>query len=82
MNGKDAERLFFEKELDISEVTKAGENEIEIRFVLDNRNRMGPHHLKGNKDGTVSPGSFELNGTWEEDQSIYYHEDYDLKKFF
>ena len=82
VNGKDAGRLFFEKELDISEVAKAGENEIEIRFVLDNRNRMGPHHLKGNKDETVSPGSFELNGTWEEDRSIYYHEDYDLKKFF
>ena len=82
VNGKEAGNLFFNKELDLSQVAKAGENEIEILFVLSNRNRMGPHHLKGNKNNPVDPWSFELNGSWDEDQSNEYHEDYDIKKFF
>ena len=82
VNGKDAGKLFFDRELDLSQVARAGENEIEVQFVLNNRNRMGPHHLRGRKDESVAPWSFELVGTWEENRSIYYHEDYDLKKFF
>ena len=82
VNGIDAGKLFFDRELDLSQVAKVGENELEVRFVLNNRNRMGPHHLKGSKDAGVSPWSFELGGSWDEDQSRCYHEDYDLKKFY
>lgn len=82
VNGMEAGKLFFDTELDISHVAKQGENEIEVRFILSNRNRMGPHHLVESKDEPASPFSFELSGTWEEDSSLSYHADYDLKKFY
>lgn len=82
VNGADAGKLFLDKELDISHVAKVGENEIEVRFVLSNRNRMGPHHLVLDKNECVSPWSFELYGEWDEAQSPLYHEDYDIKKFY
>lgn len=82
VNGNIAGALLFDKELDISDVAVLGKNEIEVRFLLGNRNLMGPHHLDWNKDDNVCPWSFELNGTWEEDKSERYHEYYDIKKIF
>ena len=82
VNGADVGKLFFEREVDLTGVAKAGENEVQVRFVLSNRNRMGPHHLECGKNESVSPWSFELNGTWEEDQSAFYHNNYDIKKFY
>ena len=82
VNGKDVGKLLFEKELDISEAAVVGENEIEVRFLLGNRNLMGPHHLIGDKDDGVNPWCFELNGSWKENKSEKYHEDYDIKKVF
>ena len=82
VNGVDAGTLFFDTELDISHVAKTGENEIEIRFILSNRNRMGPHHIMANGRDSVSPWSFELSGHWEEDTSKFYYPQYDLKKFY
>lgn len=82
VNGQDVGKLLFEKELDISKAAVVGQNEIEVQFLLGNRNLMGPHHLKRDKDEGVSPWSFELSGTWEEDKSEEYHDDYDIKKVF
>jgi hypothetical protein len=82
VNGVDAGTLFFDTELDISHVAKAGENDIEIRFILSNRNRMGPHHIMAIGRESVSPWSFELSGAWEEDTSEHYYSQYDLKKFY
>ena len=81
INGKEAGKLFFEKELDISNVAKLGNNKIEVEFILGNRNRMGPHHLIGNKNESITPWSFELSGEWEDDRSRFYHADYDIKRF-
>ena len=81
LNGKDVGKLFFDKEIDISEAASAGENVVEVRFLLSNRNRMGPHHYRGTKR-VVSPQSFCMLGTWTEDESPLYHEDYDIKKFY
>lgn len=82
VNGLPAGKLFFDQELDISPVAKAGENEIEVRFLLGNRNRMGPYHLTTDKDEGVSPFSFELSGHWNEDQCPLYHADYDIKRVY
>lgn len=81
VNEKEAGKLFFEKELDISHVASLGMNKIEVEFVLGNRNRMGPHHLIANKDESITPWSFELSGAWEDDRSRFYHVDYDIKRF-
>lgn len=82
MNGKTAGKLFFEKELDVSDIACVGENDIEVRFLFGNRNRMGPHHFRGNKQANVSPYDFELLGSWKENQCGMYHETYDIKKFY
>lgn len=82
VNDRGAGKLFWDTELDISHIAKKGDNTIEVRFILDNRNRMGPHHLSISKKINISPWSFELSGEWEEDKSPYYHADYDIKKFY
>lgn len=82
VNGVNKGVLLFDKELDISDVALLGENEIKIRFLISNRNLMGPHHLNGSKRDSVTPWSFELFGTWQEDKSAQYHAGYDLKLFY
>lgn len=82
VNGQKAGKLLFGTTLDISEHAKAGKNEIEIRFVKDNRNLYGPHHLMNSNYESVSPWSFELFGKWEEDVSEFYHKSYDLRKLY
>lgn len=82
VNGKAAGKLLFDTELDISDWAQAGENEIEIRFILSNRNLMGPHHLVGPKERYVDPNCFQLFGDWKGRESERYHSYYDLKKFY
>lgn len=82
VNGQYAGKLFFEKELDISHVAKKGRNSVEVRFLLSNRNRLGPHHRVGDKNGPVTPVVYQLYGEWQEDKCSYYHDDYDIKKFY
>ena len=82
VNGQHAGMLFFQKELDISHVAKEGINHIEVRFLLSNRNRMGPHHRVGDKNAPVTPMTYQMFGEWEEDQCSAYHSDYDFKKFY
>ena len=82
VNGQTAGNVFFERELDISEYAVNGENLIEVKFYISNRNLMGPHHLVGDPNSSVSPWSFELCGSWDEDRSEYYHDDYSLCKFY
>lgn len=82
VNGGNAGKLLFDTELDISAYAKEGENEIRIRFIRDNRNLYGPHHLCNSKYENVSPWSFELFGEWEEDTCPSYHKSYDLKRLY
>ena len=82
VNGVWAGKLLYKKEVDISRIAKVGDNFIQVRFIISNRNLMGPHHYKGNKNYSVSPWMFELYNTWEEDKSLDYHDDYDLKRFY
>lgn len=82
VNGVEAGKMFFDTELDISHVAKEGENDIEIKFILSNRNRMGPHHIIASRRLPVCPWSFELSGMWEEDTSEFYHSQFDFKKFY
>ena len=82
VNGKEAGRLLFDTELDISYFTKSGENEIEVRFLLNNKNLMGLHHLVGAKDRYTAPNCFQLFGQWKEKESEQYHSHYDIKKFY
>ena len=82
VNGVKAGKLLYEKELDISHVATVGENEIEVRFIVSNRNQYGPHHYAGDKNDSISPWSFELYNTWEEDESPMYRKEYSFRKFY
>ena len=74
LNGKEAGKLFFDRDLDVSDYLVEGENDVEVRFLVSNRNRMGPHHSIADKRGPVTPFLF----TGEEGS----HTDYDIKKFY
>ena len=74
--------MVYDTELDISDIAKSGENEIEVRFLLNNKNLMGPHHLVGAKDRYTAPNCFQLFGQWKEKESEQYHSYYDIKKFY
>ena len=78
VNGQAAGKLLFDKELDISRFAKPGKNEIVVRFVLNVRNLLGPQHFAGNRNGGVSPTTFQLSGTWQDFKSPYFHSEYDL----
>ena len=81
VNGKYAGSLVYERVIDISDFAVLGENEIEVEFVLSNRNLLGPHHLKGTGcPGSVSPWSFELSNTWSDGRSKKYVNRYALLK--
>lgn len=82
VNHKPAGRLLYEKELDISKLTVVGENHILVHFWIGNQNMMGPHHFLGNRGDGVSPWTFELYHSWDEDKSPFYSEAYLLKKFY
>ncbi len=82
VNGKKAGDLLFDTALDISEFVNIGENEIKVRFLISNRNLMGPHHFTGPKDMRISPRLFEFTGTWKDGKSPLYHESYDLRLFY
>lgn len=82
VNGAEAGKLLFDTGLDISHLAKVGENEIEVRFILSNRNLMGPHHLMGPKERYVAPNCFQLFGNWKGKESEHYHSYYDIKKFY
>lgn len=82
VNGKEAGKLLFDTELAISDFAKRGENEIEVSFLLNNKNLMGPHHLVGEKDRYTAPSCFQLFGQWTGKESEQYHAYYDIKKFY
>lgn len=82
VNGNEAGKLLFDTELDISNLAQIGENDIEVRFLLSNRNLMGPHHLMGTKNRGVDPNCFQMFGSWKGKESFMYHPHFDFKKFY
>jgi hypothetical protein len=82
VNGVKQGKLLFEKHMDISQSAKAGENAVQVRFLISNRNLLGPHHYVGSKTKTVTPYSFQFFGSWQGSESPQYHSGYDLKLFY
>lgn len=81
VNGKYAGKLIYERVLDISDFAVAGENEIEVEFVISNRNLLGPHHLTGSGcPKEVTPWCFELTNSWVDGCSDDYEDRYTLLK--
>ncbi len=59
VNGKDIKTLIYTPfELDITKYLIKGENEVELTFVNNLRNLLGPHHHRGGELYAVAPSSF------------------------
>ena len=59
VNGKDVKTLIYTPfELDLTEYLTKGENEVELTFVNNLRNLLGPHHHQGGELYAVAPSSF------------------------
>ena len=69
LNGKKVQTLMFGKRVDLSNVAKVGENELEIVLTVGNRNLLGPFHTLDQEDMSVGPYSFERMGTWKDGKS-------------
>lgn len=82
INGKFAGSAGFEDFVDVSDLIVAGENVAEIDLYTGNRNLLGPHHIKGAEEElSVSPYSFELNGTWKDGKSEEFTNRYSFVRF-
>ena len=77
VNGKLAGRMLFDNQLDISQFTQKGENEIVLELIVSNRNLFGPHHNAAEEEPeSVGPYTFELPGTWKNGSSTQYRKSY------
>ncbi len=59
-------RMLFDYKVDLSNYLKVGNNKIEIRLSISNRNLLGPFHDPLEEPMSVGPYSFERFGTWDE----------------
>lgn len=81
LNGQDVGKLIYGNSLDISPFATVGDNEIEIDFIIGNRNLFGPHHYCGpDENYAIDPPKFSLTGTWEDGKSEYYAKRFGLLK--
>ena len=80
VNGKEAGKLMFSSELDISKYLIKGENEIELTLTVGNRNLLGPFHTQNQEDVIVGPFTFERLGTWKNGKSSVLRESYSFVK--
>lgn len=81
VNGKYVGGLMFDNELDVSEYVRAGKNNLEIVLHTGNRNLLGPHHEFEEENISVSPPSFEKNGSWKDGKSGCYLDRYTFLRF-
>ena len=70
VNGRYAGGLLFDDEIDLTGFLIGGKNDIEVIAYNSCRNKLGPFHYKREEEPkSVSPGTFELFGTWKKGKS-------------
>ena len=60
VNGKRAEKSYFDNKVDVSNLVEIGENLLEVTLYTSNKNLLGPHHNIGEDFTWASPGIYEL----------------------
>lgn len=82
VNGVAVNKSYFSDVVDISGAAKIGTNVIEITLCSSNRNLLGPHHYKPEEEPLgVGPGTYELNGTWQNGISSDERSNYSFVRF-
>ena len=74
--------LVLSTEMDITDMLKAGKNDIEITLTSSLRNLFGPHHrAKDPEPVGTGPDSFHMRGTWENGIAPNYTHNYNCMPF-
>ncbi len=67
VNDKFVKRMMFDYKVDLSKYLVVGDNKIEIKLIVSNRNLLGPFHDPLEEPLSVGPYTFERFGTWDEE---------------
>lgn len=82
VNGQKAGTLLFTDTLDLAPYLRAGENTVELELMASNRNLLGPHHNAAEPEPiAVDPTLFSLYGSWCDDKSDGYRDNYAFVSF-
>lgn len=80
VNGKYAGKCLFGNRVDISQYAFAGDNDIEVSFIISKRNLLGPHHwLQKCSRGMVPAVLLDYSDLWRNNQTEYYTDSYELQ---
>ena len=78
VNGEGVGELLFDRCIDVSPYLVKGENDIEVDFLIGNRNFLGPFHYEG-EEISVSPGVFATCNLSDSEEG---HPRYKFYKFY
>ena len=81
VNGTEAGTIMFSKYLDIADLLKDGKNKITLVLATNNRNLMGPHHVRVAEPLSVGPKTFSLEGCWKGAECAEYTPDHAFVRF-
>lgn len=79
VNGKYAGKCLFDDRVDISPYAFAGDNDIEVSFLISKRNLLGPHHwLQNRSRGLIAATLLDYSELWQNNLTQYYTDSYEL----
>lgn len=79
VNGKYAGKCLFDNRIDISPYAFAGDNDIEVSFIISKRNLLGPHHwLEKPPHGLTFPELLDYSQMWRSNGTDIYTDSYEL----
>ena len=82
VNGRKANKSYFSDLCDVSQYLESGENIIDIKLYSGNRNLLGPHHLKNDRNPKwVGVDTYELVGSWDNGVSNKECDEYSFVRF-
>ena len=82
VNGRKANKSYFSDLCDVSQYLESGENTIDIKLYSGNRNLLGPHHLKDDRNPKwVGVDTYELVGSWDNGVSNKECDEYSFVRF-
>ena len=82
LNGRQVIKSYFADSVDLTDYVQKGKNTAMITLYSSNRNLMGPHHLNFAEECfSVSPNSYELQGSWEDGKSNLERDNYSFVRF-
>ena len=76
VNGRAVECPLFEQAYEIGAYLQEGENRLEVKLCLSNRNLLGPHHASDPEHTYLNPTTFSFERQWSNGQCAAFRERY------